>query len=374
MNRTHHRPHPSRRTLGFSLVELLVSMTLGLLLTSGVLTVFISNRTSSDLNAAIANLQEGARYALDTLATDVRNAGFIGCLGVQGGNSVIKADDAPTASLIASVATGSVVGDPWSPAPPPTFDTEDRGAIPGTHAVALQFGDPDTYLLREQMQDGGGIPAPGAAIKLVESIDGAVAGDLAVISNCEQADLFAISEIVGGGKNNLRHNASHNVNGALSTAYGDPRTIRQTSVMLFRSNVYYIADTGQENEDGDALLALYRQSLPYEDANPPTELVAGVENLRVLFGVRDGNGVRYFAPGDALLDFSRVESVRIGLLMVSRDAVAAQDDDRTYMLAGQAIPAAAAGAAADGTTHARDRRHRLAFNTTVKIRNRRAAP
>lgn len=379
-------PHASRpvpdAARGFSLVELLVGMTIGLLLVTGVVSVFVGNRQSSDLNAAIASMQESARYALDTIARDVRSAGFQGCLGVQSGATVIQANDAPTASFIASAASGSLVeeNDVWNPPPPPTFVAADHDAIPGTHAVSLQFGDPDTYRLRAAMANGAGVPSPSAAVFLDRPIERAAAGDLAIISNCDQADLFAISQIVGGGRN-LRHRATHNASGALSAAYGNALTIRQTSVMLFRANVYYVGDTGEDNADGEDVLALFRQSLPFGDpiANPPTEIVAGVENLRVLFGIREsGDNLRYVRPDDAAFDPARVEAVRIGVLMASRDAIAADDDTKTYMLAGQPVPPEGTpvdgGSGLRGETHPVDKRYRLAFNTTVKIRNRRFRP
>ena len=359
---------------GFSLIELLVAMTLGLLLTSGMISVFAGNRASSELNAAIANMQESARFALDAIATDTRSAGFQGCIGVQSGQTVIQAADAPTGDFMASAATGSVVdaNDDWTPAPPLTFVEDDHTAVAGTHTISLQFGESDVYLLAEEMADGGG-PTPNANLTLRRPMLAAAVGDLALISNCEQADLFAISQLKAG-STVLQHKAPYNTSGSLSNAYGNERTLSQTAVMLFRSNVYYVGDTQQDNEAGGDIRALYRQSLPFgePDDNPPTELVTGVENLRVSFGMRLNDGsLRYVAADDAAFDATRVESIKIGLLMVSRDEVASMDDQKTYILAGQAVPPAAGPGDNTGATHPVDRRHRLVFNTTVKIRNRR---
>ena len=362
----------SRR--GFSLVELLVAMTLGLLLTSGMISVFAGNRASSELNAAIANMQENARFALDAIAADARSAGFQGCIGVQSGATRIVAKNAPTASYIATATSGSVIGsdDDWKPDPPPTFVEGNHSAVPGTHAVSLQFGESDEYLLRSEMTNAGG-PTPNAVIKLARPMTGASAGDFAIIANCDQADLFAISELKKGGEN-LLHKVSHNDSGSLGTAYGNARTIGQTSVMLFRSNVYYVGDTDRDSVDGNDIFALYRQSLPFGDLdnNPPVELVSGVENMRIAFGVRESGGnLRYRTPDDTQLKTDMVESIKIGILMTSRESITSMDDERTYILAGQAVPAASDDDSTVGDTHAVDRRHRLAFNTTVKIRNRR---
>ena len=360
---------------GFSLVELLIAMTLGLLLTSGMIAVFAGNHRSTELNAAVVEMQESARYALETLADDVRNAGYQGCLGVQSGETAIRASSPPTTDYLASVATGSLVSPSgaWSPAPPIGLDPDDHDAVPGTHTLSLMFGDADERRLEGQMKSGSS-PSRAAAIELTAAFDDADKDALAIISNCERADLFRITKLKSGGRK-LEHKASGNDgSGNLGTAYGDARTLGQTAVMLFRANVYYVGDTGRENADGDRILALFRQTYPYDDQddNPPIELVTGVESMRVAFGIRrPGDTLRYVPPDSGEYVPERVESVRIGLLMSSREAIADRDDDAVYVLAGQPLSPAGTVDPPAGAVHAGDRRHRLAFNTTVKIRNRR---
>ena len=127
----------------------------------------------------------------------------------------------------------------------------------------------------------------------------------------------------------------------------------------------------KEHADGTPVRALFRQTLPHDPLrNPPTVIVDGVENLRIAFGLRDGRTLRYVTPGDAGFDPARVETVRVGLLMSSFEAVTDQEDERTYVLAGQ--PIHASDDADDPDAHPRDRRHRLSFDTTVKVRNRRS--
>lgn len=373
-----------RQSRGFSLVELLVAMTIGLLLISGMVSVFAGNRQSSELNTAIANMQESARYALDAMASDIRVAGYQGCLEVQSGATRIRASQGvPTADFLATAATASVVGesDVWSPDPPLGFVPANHDAVPGTHAIALQFGDPDARQLRAEMSIAG-FPSASGPILLEDPLPEADAGDLAIISNCELADIFAITATVNSGRDLLHLPIWNGGSGNLSTAYGNDRTREQTYVMLFRSNVYYIGDTGQTNSEGGAIQALFRQSLPYGDPddNPPIELVAGIENMRVRFGIRQaGANLRYVTPDSPEYDPRRVEAVQIGLLMASREPIADDDDAKTYVLAGQPVPSAgkaASGAAGGpaplvGDSHPGDQRYRLAFNTTVKIRNRR---
>ena len=367
---------------GFSLVELLIAMALGLVLLAGMISVFAGNKRSSDLNSAMADIQENARFALDTLAKDIRMSGFQGCVDINSGPANLLAATLPTDNFHATAAMGSIVkeGNLWEPAPPLGFTPENHTAIPGTHALTLQFGSPDTYPLTQQVSVGT-VPDPTGPI-IVDTTPGTndidfslSAGDYAIISNCVTADIIRASSVVEGSNTaTIGHSAPLNTTGALTLAYnGGPGTDNETKFMRFVSSVYYVGDTGLQNEQGDQITALYQQSLPYGDpvSNPPTELVRGVENMRIAFGVRVGaQGLTYVLPGDPLYDPRFVESIRIGLLMNSYDRISQTDDNNTYVLAGQPIVAKdAAGTGLD--VHEKDKRFRLAFNTTVKIRNRR---
>ena len=366
---------------GFSLVELLVAMTLGLIVLTGTVAVFAGNRSSSELNTAMANLQENARFALETMTADARMAGFQGCIDVNKGRLNTVAATPPTTDLRLTATRGSLVqaSDSWSPNPPTGFvpaDDDPFPSVPGTHALSLQFGGPATARLSGQMSDGTGNPAPGAALPLDPATTaadiGLAVGDYAIVSNCDTGDLFRVTGTNPAGTL-VRHQqvgTNTNTSGALTLAYGDDRTRGQTMVMEFHSNIYFVGDTGLTNEAGDTVTALYRQTLPYTAANPPTELVQGVENMRVTFGVRTDTGsLRYVAPGAAGYDPARVEALRIGLLMTSWGRISEDEDERTYLLAGQ--PIVASDDASNPNAHPRDRRMRLAFNTTVRVRNRR---
>jgi len=368
-----------RSIRGISLVELLIAMTLGLLLTSGMFAVFAGNKRSSDLNSAMADIQENARFALDSLASDIRMSGFQGCVDINRGKPLLLAEDLPTADMHATAAMGSVIsqGDLWSPAPPLGFQPANHNAIAGTHALTLQFGSPATYPLA-QIVGTGGVPDRSAPI-VVDITPGnsrsefnMTTGDYAIISNCVGADIIRISSVAKAlNTATVGHMAPANSSGALSFDFINDDS---TKFMRFVSRVYYVGDTGLQNEKGDRITALYQQSLPYGDpvSNPPTELVHGVENMRISFGIRTGtDSITYVLPGDAQYDPRMIESVRIGLLMNSYDHIAKRDDTNAYMLSGQAIVAKGTAGTGSAGEHEGDKRYRLAFNTTVKIRNRR---
>lgn len=358
----------TRHDRGFSLIELMIAMVLGLMLSAGIFTVFSGNKRSTDLNAAMADMQENARFALNQLSTDIRMAGFQGCKDINRGSTNILAIGAPTDDLQNTAAFGSVVASArgWNP-PPPIAQGLLANAIPNTHALILQFGSEATFPLAENV--GGNQPDRSDPIP-VDTKAGISSepfniqpGEFAIISNCAGSDLIKVSAV--GNDGTVAHAQGENISNSLSYDY---LADQNTKFMRFNSNIYYIGDTGSTSGDGTMITGLYQQKLPYEANNPPILMISGVENMRLLFGARTGpDTLSFLEPDSPDLRPQDIESISVGLLMVSENPVSEQLDDRTYLLAGQAITATPG---ANG--HAVDRRYRQAFNTTVKIRNRRS--
>jgi len=67
------------RQHGLTLVELMVSLVLGLVLIGGVLNIFVSNRETYRVNENLTRMQENARTGFDFMARDLREAGQNPC-------------------------------------------------------------------------------------------------------------------------------------------------------------------------------------------------------------------------------------------------------------------------------------------------------
>lgn len=63
---------------GMTLIELMVSMLIGLFLVLGAVTVYNQGRQNYTVNEGVARLQENLRFAMDVLEPDIRLAGFWG--------------------------------------------------------------------------------------------------------------------------------------------------------------------------------------------------------------------------------------------------------------------------------------------------------
>lgn len=356
MNRTH-----ADRQTGFSLIELMIAMVMGLILIGGVITVFLGIKRSFELSTTMSALQENGRFVLDRLAREARLAGYQGCLAITQAGVAVSTNNAPTTDLRTTAISGSLVGSGvWTPSAPDGFIIPVNPApVEGTYALSLQKASQTSFELANSMaSEGSNIQVSGA--------NGVFsAGDLAVISNCEHGDLFQINT-VSAGSSSVTLGPGQALNSSYRTGVGIADQVR---VMRFLANVFFIADTGRENDRGDDIYSLFQQSYPYTAANPAVELIEGVENLQIRFGIRnvDDNTVKYVAADAADFDPGLVNSVQIGLLLSSYEAIAESDDENTYVLAGVLVEPASTGGS--GPTHPVDRRARQAFNATVEVRN-----
>ena len=67
------------RARGFSLVELMVAMVIGLLILAAVSMILVNSKKNYTTQDSLARLQENARFAIQFLTRDIRMAGYYGC-------------------------------------------------------------------------------------------------------------------------------------------------------------------------------------------------------------------------------------------------------------------------------------------------------
>ncbi|QDL38916.1 PilW family protein [Rhodoferax sediminis] len=76
-----HRRISGRASRGFTLVELMVAITLGLFILIGLISLLVSNVVSrSELDKSSRQIESG-RYAIQLLSEDLQNAGYVGASG-----------------------------------------------------------------------------------------------------------------------------------------------------------------------------------------------------------------------------------------------------------------------------------------------------
>jgi len=134
----------SSRSAGFSLPELMISLTLGLLLVAAFLIVLQRCRSAFAINESLARQQDAARHALSVLVPDIEHAGFYGfghAPAVIGSlSSGIHACGTGFATSLAESVEGSDNAYRLSCAPTATAG----GARAGTDTLTLRHASPGT--------------------------------------------------------------------------------------------------------------------------------------------------------------------------------------------------------------------------------------
>lgn len=347
---------------GFSLVELMVAMTIGLIVLLALSQLFVGTKRSYNTQDALARVQENGRIAMHLLIRDIRMAGYYGCFHDVGKiNSTLNPgagfDPFNTKYAVEGMDKSSGT---WYPSGVASAKP-DPGMKADTDALSIRMLDPSNPITVAQE-----MPNSSAAL-FVNAGHGLKANDIIMVTDCQSGDVMQLTNVNASGssgKDNLVHNAGGGTPGnstqKLQKSYGVGAT-----VMRFTNNVYYVAD---KDPGGNAIVpTLYRKV----NTSAPEALVEGIESMQVLYGVdTDGDKVPnvYRKAGAAGLqteaEWSAVMAVRVILLART---VAGQDTesnpaDYTLDLDNDDT--------VDLTIPKGDRNQRRNFDSSVLLRNR----
>lgn len=182
----HKRQFTITRQGGFTLIELMVSLVLGLILIGGVLNIFVSNRETYRVTENLTRMQENARTGFDFMARDLREAGQNPCGTTLVANVIRKTGAIP---WWADWNKGAVIG---------VDGTQDRTDIVafGTGTNARVAGT-DAVLVIRAAQDEKIIAAHDASTfdLTLNSVTGLVVDDVVVGCDLKNAAVFQIGTI-----------------------------------------------------------------------------------------------------------------------------------------------------------------------------------
>lgn len=297
------------RSRGFSLVELMISLLLGVIVVGALVGFLHGSKRSWRLDDAVARIQEDARLVHYNLALDVREAGF-GCLDnvtnivstLNSGSdidfnfdNVIEGYDSATGypdTIAASVVSGT-----------------DVLVIRGTYGseVSLETEMPDTSaVLKTTVMD----PAP------------ITTDDIVLLTDCNSAAIFQVTNYTDA-NGNIVHNTGSGTPGNSTKSFGH-KYVAGSQVIKVHSTSYYI---GTSDYGEPALIRRVNDSGTAEE----TLIAEGVEDMQLMFGMNtDGiSGVDGYYEASQVSDWDDVVSVRFNLLLRSlEDNVL--DDDQSY--------------------------------------------
>ncbi len=331
------------RAQGFSLIELMIALLIGLLVVSAAGSLFIANKRTYNATETLGRIQENGRVAFELMARDVREAGGTPC-----GKNI----------PIANVLNNTAVFDySWGDGINGFDDTEAATSVAFGTATAQRVSGTDAVEFKSAGNSGVTVSKhnpPSAVIHINTTNHGFVAGDILIICDYSQASIFQMTG--AGNVLHVGHNTGNSVtpgNACKALSFpvdpacgSKPKDGKQYAdnavIAKFSSSIWYIGN----NDRGGR--SLFRKVL----TGTPEEVTEGVQNLQL----------DYLVPGDtaystatAVLDteWKDVTAVRIGLTLQAAAGALTSNEIR--------------GTAADGSNAAVISRN---LSHVVTLRNR----
>lgn len=316
------------RQHGFTLVELMVAMVLGLVVIGGVISVFLSNQQSYRTNQALGEVQDNSRTTFEFMARDIRDAGLTGCGNFGRVANVLNNSPSCTGSTCTTSAwwanfNSAVIGyDGATTDPAVATGTAVAARVAGTDSIQVLGADGSGFTIASHVPSS-------ATIHLTQSAAGVIVpGDVVIICSPDHA---AITQITGPTTitNTLVHNTGTGTPGNCSKVLNFPTvcSANPSSGIAFPPNSqiaklsasdWYI---GNHNTTGGR--SLYRISV-VGGAQTPQEMVRNVTDMQITYLV---NGTATFVPASSVTaaNWANVTAVQLRLTLQSTNQRAGTD-------------------------------------------------
>jgi type IV pilus assembly protein PilW len=328
---------------GMTLIELMTALAIGAFLMLGAVTVFMQSRTTFRINESLARMQETARFAIDALEPEIRMAGYWGLTSTA--TNILDR----TAPIAANgfgknlCGTGGLL----------TLDLAVAGTNNGYGFTCAGVPTPvpesnsDTLVVRRAAEDFETPPLSGVNTRRIQTVRGT--------------------------------GESRAFTGEVPPFTYDPDT---NEIHRLFVNGFYVNRTSTVSAAGNQVPSLKVQTLLASGSIQNQEVIPGVEDLQIQFGVdTDAPGTadrgsidRYVNPNDPMIDPGNADfnpnaeilAVRVWIRVRAEREERGYTNDNAYIYADRNAGDANVGPFNDGF-------RRLVVSKTIYLRNARPA-
>ncbi len=311
---------------GFSLLEIFISLAIGLVIFAGVLTIFVGMKTTSTQTSSLGALQENGRFTLSVLTDDLLREGFWG--------------DMPGQLTTSFVPVIPVIGGP---------DCVGQGL------------------------NNSSFPQAVGTFRSLWGINAVNASPIGCINDAKiGSDVIQIKRVltppvaVGNTVATLYYLNANSTAGAIFSGVGAgaPPVVNNGRVWQYQHHVYYIRDEVQGNLTVPVLM---QGVLSVNNGMTFAPLIDGIEVIHFMYGVDandDGNVDAFISPinmTQALWDKNNSNILAVRIFVLARDILPdnSYTNTNTYQIGD--LPALVVN----------DNYRRLLFTTTVTLYNAR---
>jgi type IV pilus assembly protein PilW len=354
---------------GFSLVELMVAVTIGLLLLTGLTVIFINSSSANRELQKASQQTENGRYAIDLLTQDIRHAGFYGHFS-ELANATALPDPCDTSST--SVLSGAL-----------SLPLQGIRAADLSTVASVSGTSCGTLLPLSNLKAGSDILVIRRAATTVLAVGSTALANEAYL----QANNSSAEVQLGNG---LALAAGKKANGADATLFLKNGTTA-APIRKLVTHIYFVAPcsvgsgTGGVCQSGDdAIPTLKRLELGAGSSGAALSLkplVEGIDYLKLEYGIDnvpstvntatgatgDGN-VDSFVTAPTLAEWGAVVGAKVFILARNTEATFGYQDIKTYKL-GSGTASGAATTTSVTTAAANDAFKRHLFTSVVQLVN-----
>ncbi|MBN8921950.1 MAG: prepilin-type N-terminal cleavage/methylation domain-containing protein [Rhodanobacter sp.] len=313
------RPRFRRPLAGFTLIELMVAMLLGLIVIAGVSSVFLANQRAHRTNQALGDVQDNTRIAFEMMARDIRDAGLTGCGNSGRVANVLNNGPAAGGSAWWANWNNVLVGYAGSqPDPAVTTGTAAGNRVDGTDSLLLLGGEGVGASVNTNAE-------PAATFVLNEAGSDLKTGDVIVVCDPDHAALVQLTGFSGG---TLSHVGATGSPGNCTTDLNYPTVCSSSASYVFATNAQITRLRAADWYVGyNPVLgkSLYRISL-VNTAGVPTptaeEMVRGVTAMSIRYHQA---GTAGFMAAGSVGNWTLVDAVQVHLWLESADQHAGTD-------------------------------------------------
>jgi type IV pilus assembly protein PilW len=335
---------------GFSLLEVMVALTIGVVMLLGLSTLFINSSSSRQELERSGQLIENGRYAINSLFEDIRHAGFFG--------------------HYSNTSIGGVLPDPCEISSAANLQNGLRFPIQGYRSSAI---DQRPDLSATSCDNTQSLIEGNAALSLLTTANLLPGSDVVVVRRAETVAATNATLVVNDAY--LQSNPSlarvyFAANGVdLAATAADGTTLAVTNraggaapLYKYLVHVYFVAPCSRGSATGgvcqsgdDSVPTLKRLELSVAGGTRTmviTPLVEGVEYLKLGYGIDNspatvnsstgsiGDGVAdLYTSTPAANQWSSVVSARVAMLLRNLDATRDHSDSKSYTVGELSVPA-----------------------------------
>ena len=342
---------PPRAARGFSLLELMTSITIGLLIMAGLASVFVNSSTANKEMKNNAEQIENGRYAIEFLTQDVRHAGYYGELATL---PVVPG----TAPDPCAAPTAGVVSDTVNSALALPVQYISAAAIPAGCAALLTAlnlkANSDIVVVRRA--DTTMVNSAGTGTIVANTVYLQTTADAADVQYGVAGAITSAQNATGAATSTTNPYMQRRDFSVAATGSPPQFPLIAASIRKYRTHIYFVAPcsepsgggvlcTGAADDLGNPVPTLKRLEMGAAGAFTIVPVVEGIEAIRVEYGVDSsptaadpgtgliGDGLPdAFVHAPSVAEMGNTVAARIYVLARNTTASQGYKDDKTYTL------------------------------------------